>query len=101
MIEEKYVISNLKTPLLGVTAIEGLGLAAQLQVIADEFNIQHKNFSVFSMEEGAEPYAINVPHKIAIPLKPIVKAEIERMEQLGVISRIEDPTTWCRHGVRA
>ena len=38
MTEEIYVIPNLKTPILGVTAIEGLGLAAQLQVVAGEFN---------------------------------------------------------------
>ena len=36
MSEEIYVIPNLRSPLLGVTAIEALGLAAQLQVVADE-----------------------------------------------------------------
>ena len=48
-----------------------------------------------TLEEGAEPYAINVPRRVAIPLMPKVKAKLERMERLGVISRIEEPTTWC------
>ena len=34
MSEEIYVIPSPRTPLLGVTAIEALGLAAQLQVVA-------------------------------------------------------------------
>ena len=108
MSEEIYVIPNLKSPLLGVTVIEALGLAAQLQVVADELNDPAREFPHLfkglgktsakyriTLQEGAEPYAINVPRRIAIPLMPKVKAEIERMARLGVISRIEEPTKWC------
>ena len=35
------------------------------------------------------------PRRVAIPLLPRVKAELERMVQLGVISPVEDPTEWC------
>ena len=38
---------------------------------------------------------LRVPRRIAILLMPKVKAEIERMDPLGVISRIEEPTEWC------
>ena len=33
--------------------------------------------------------------RIAIPLLPKVKAELQRMEDVGVISRVEEPTDWC------
>ena len=33
--------------------------------------------------------------RVAIPLLPRVKAELERMVQLGVIFPIVDPTEWC------
>jgi len=34
------------------------------------------------------------PRRIAIPLLPKVKAELERMEQMGVVSRVHEPTKW-------
>ena len=93
MSEEIYVIPNPRSPLLGVTAIEALGLAAQLQVVADKLNDPAREFPHLfkglgktsaeyriTLQEGAEPYAINVPCRIAILLMPKVKAEIERME---------------------
>ncbi len=30
-----------------------------------------------------------------IPLENKIKEELERMERMGVISRIEQPTEWC------
>ena len=35
------------------------------------------------------------PRRVAIPLLPRFKAELERMVQLGVISPVQDPTEWC------
>ena len=32
---------------------------------------------------------------IPIPLRPKVKQELERMEQMGVISKITEPSEWC------
>ena len=37
------------------------------------------------------PLVINVP----IPLRQKVKKELSRMESLGVISPVEEPTPWC------
>ena len=47
------------------------------------------------LDEGAKPFAVTIPRRVAIPLLPQVKTELERMEQLEVISRIEKPTEWC------
>ena len=35
------------------------------------------------------------PRRVAIPLMKSVKQELERMEELGVISRVSEPTEWC------
>ena len=41
------------------------------------------------------PYRITTPRHIPIPLFEAVKEEIKRMEKLGVIKRVEQPTDWC------
>ena len=48
-----------------------------------------------SLDEGAKPFAVTTPRRVAIPLLPQVKTELERMERLEVISRIEEPTECC------
>ena len=41
---------------------------------------------------NAVPFELTTPRRVPIPLLPKVKAKLQRMEQLGVISRIEKPT---------
>jgi hypothetical protein len=38
---------------------------------------------------------VTTPRRIALPLYAKVKEEIERMENIGVISKITEPTDWC------
>ena len=47
------------------------------------------------LEENATSNALHVPRNIPIPLRPHVKEELDRMENLGIISRVEKPTSWC------
>ena len=47
------------------------------------------------LRSDAKPFALSAPRRIAVPLLPKVKAELQRMENLGVISRIDTPTEWC------
>ena len=47
------------------------------------------------LKEDAVPFALTTPHRVAIPLMDSVNAALQRMEKLGVISRIEEPTDWC------
>ena len=48
-----------------------------------------------SLKEGAVPFALTTPRRVPIPLMSSVKAELENMERLGVISRIDTRTDWC------
>ena len=47
------------------------------------------------LNKDAKPFALYTPRRIPIPLLPKVKEELQRMEKLGVISRISEPTDWC------
>ena len=41
------------------------------------------------------PHAIYTPCRIPIPLHAKVAEELDKMEQMGVISKVEEPTEWC------
>ena len=47
------------------------------------------------LEKDAKPFAIYSPRRIPLPLMNKVKDELSRMEQMGVISKISEPTEWC------
>ena len=48
-----------------------------------------------TLKENAQPFAVNVPRRVALPLMEKTKRELKRMEALGVISKVEQPTDWC------
>ena len=50
---------------------------------------------VIQLREGADPYTLLVPRRVAIPLLPKVKQELLRMEEMGVISPVIEHTDWC------
>lgn len=39
--------------------------------------------------------ALSTPRRVAVPLLASGKQELERMETLGVIAKVEQPTEWC------
>ena len=103
-----YVDQNLQTPLLGKPAITALGLAVRVDSVAREDVEPKKTFpNIFRglgklktayhihLNEGAKPFALTTPRRVAIPLLPKVQAELKRMESLGVIVPVEEPTEWC------
>ena len=45
--------------------------------------------------ENPEPFALHVPRKVPLPLLKKTKDKIEKMLQMGVISRVDEPTPWC------
>jgi hypothetical protein len=47
------------------------------------------------LRDDAQPSALYTPQKIPFPLRDSVQKELERMESLGVISKVETPTEWC------
>ena len=45
-----------------------------------------------SLKPGAVPYTLYTPRHISLPLWPKVELELNRMEALGVISKVDKPT---------
>ena len=99
--QEIYVIRGLRKALLGRPAIEALQVVQQVEsiqasAITKKFPELFQglgrlkdNYKIQLLSE-AKPFALT-----AVPLLPKVKAELERMEKLGVISKVTTPTEWC------
>ncbi|XDV25073.1 hypothetical protein PO909_029054 [Leuciscus waleckii] len=47
------------------------------------------------LKADGKPFSISTPRRIPLPLMSKVKKELTRMEEMGVISRVEQPTDWC------
>ena len=104
-----YVVGGLQTNLLGLPAMTKLQLVSRVNAtsVEEENEIARQFPNVFKglgtigdeytikLKESAIPHSLYVPRKVPIPNRPKVKAELERMEQLGVISKVEAPTAWC------
>ena len=105
--EEVYVVRMLNRPLLGRPAIEALGLVQRVNAVQTKTDLMKQFPKLFEglgkleeeytivLQDDARPYALSTPRCIAIPLLPKVKAELERMELMGVVSRVREPTEWC------
>ena len=106
--EEVYVVKGLKTALLGSPAIDALNIISRVRLVeADHKEIVDKFPQLFrglgkmqctyniKLKPGSKPFALFTPRRIAIPLRPRVKEELQRMERLGVIEKVDKPTEWC------
>ena len=47
------------------------------------------------LKPDVKPFALYTLRNVPIPLRKMVKEELSRMQTLGVISPIEEPTQWC------
>ena len=109
MKQEVYVVQDLHMPLIGRPAIEALGLLVKVDVIGAEAKSHFTQLfpQLFQglgklqgqyhikQKDNAQPFALTVPRRVAIPLLPKVKEELERIEAMGVISKVDEPTDWC------
>ena len=101
-----YVVQGLHKPLLGDPAIRSLKLLKRVGAIegarSEELFPQlftglgklEEEYTI-RLREGAQPFALNTPRRVPVPLMQSVKEELDRMERLGVISPVEAPTDWC------
>jgi len=101
-----YVVTGLAKPLLGRPAIEKLNLLARINNVQG-VSITEKFSKLFTglgklpgcytikLSDGAKPYSVNVPRRVAVSLMEPVKRELDRMKNLGVIAPVDEPTEWC------
>ena len=110
MQQQIYVVRNLRRQLhvLGRPAIEALELAVRVGAIFDEGATPVQMFPqlfeglgklegeyAVKLRPDSKPFAISVPRRVAVPLMGKVREELERMERLGVIAKVEVLTDWC------
>ena len=101
-VEQIYVVKGLDRCLLGRTAIKKLNLLeikhdhvheiVSLETAKQNYPNLFRDLGMLSgeyhisLKEGAKPYALTVPHRVAIPLLPKVKQELANMEKNGYFS---------------
>ena len=47
------------------------------------------------LRSDPQPFAITTPRRVSIPLLEIVRSELQQMEDLGVIRKVEKLKDWC------
>ena len=100
------MVKGLKTNLLGLPGITSLHLLEKLCEVTDE-DIQEQYAKVFTglgnfgneydikLKGNATPFALHAPRNIPIPLRDKVQEELRKMETMGIIRKISEPTLWC------
>ena len=56
---------------------------------------------MIQLADDAKPYCQYTARNVPLPLRPRVEAELTRMEQLGDIWKVTEPTDWCAAMVAA
>ena len=108
--EPVYVVKGLKTNLLGLPAITALGLAACVDATTEadpKTEILAKFPGVFQglvnlgeeyeiyLKPDATTYSLFTPRHVPLPPRQKVQEELNRMESIEVISKVDEPTAWC------
>ena len=106
MLETIFVVKGLQASLLGLPAITSMELACRVNLI-EQINWITKYPEVFEglgtmgeeyviqLKPNAQTYAIYTPRQIPLQYHGKVMKELQRMEALGVISGVEEPTVRC------
>ena len=103
-----HVVRGLYANLLGLPALRALQLVARTDAISQyEKQIYQKHPHLFTglgtlgpeytikLKANALPYALSTLRSVPLPLRDKVKKELDRMESMGVISRVDGPSEWC------
>lgn len=107
--QQVYVVKGLKNNLLGLPAITALNLAARVDMITGSDSTQsttctfrEKFPQIFEglgnlgeeydikLKPDAKPYSLYTPRHVPLPLRPKVTEELNRMESMGIISKVDE-----------
>ena len=102
-----FVVNGPLLTLLGRPAIETLKIvqtvnAVEAEEVKEKFPNLFKGLGkldgpdyVIKLKPDAKPHAISTPRRVPVPLLSKVKEELSRMEQMEIISKVDEPTEWC------
>ena len=99
-----FVVRGLRRNLMGLPAITSLDVARQIGETIVASNVKEHFPKIFDglgnlgeeylvkLKGDAVPYSLFTPRNVAIPLHEKVREELMRMEALGIISKVTQPT---------
>lgn len=102
--QDIYVVKRLHQQILGRPAIEALGMVVRARAISTLLNPRTdfpqlfkglRKVNILTLSNFSQMPSQCIVRRVAIPLMQPVKEELERLERLGVIARVEQPTDWC------
>nr|XP_037291865.1 uncharacterized protein K02A2.6-like [Rhipicephalus microplus] len=105
--EDIYVLDQICTPLLSKPVIKKPQMLTFVNAVADKVNPKEEFPAVFKgpgkllterriqLQPGAKAFALSSPRCIPISLYEKTKLELQRMQKLGVVSPVDEPTKWC------
>ncbi|XP_049269031.1 uncharacterized protein LOC125757471 [Rhipicephalus sanguineus] len=105
-----YVLATKTVPLLGFPGIQALGVCTFVDEVArtsqptGDFCPDPSLFRglgtlpeayTIRLQPNATPFSLSVPRCIPLPLRGVVKTELDKLEAEGMIRRVDTPTDWC------
>ena len=103
-----FVVKDLKNNLLGLPAIASLNLISRINSVhcsADEVVKLYPHLFQglgslgeeyeIKLKEDAKPFSLHTARNVPLLLRRKVQNELRRMESLGVISPVSEPSPWC------
>ena len=107
MYSRLFVVEKLKHNLLGLPAIEDIKLLVMVNKMSSDYAEVMNTFPSLltglgslsgdfeiQLKPDAKPFALYTPRKVPYLLHSKVKDELNRMESMGIISKVELPTPW-------
>ena len=108
-VQDVYVVRGLSLALLGRPAIESLRIIGQVNLssvhASNTYKAKHPKLFKglgktdweykFKLDGSTQPHSLSVPRRVSFPLMNKVKTELQRMQDIGVISKVDQPTEWC------
>ena len=98
---ETPVLSRVtSTALRGITRIEPVS-NANISHIKEQFPKLFTGIGCMNgeyeikLKPDVKPFNLTTPRRIVILLRDCVKTELDRMEQMDVIEKVDGPTDWC------
>jgi transposase InsO family protein len=102
-----YVVRDIHQPLLGRDAIDTLGMAVCLNALSSSNDPRQQYADLFTglgcmegeytirLKPDAQPFAVFTPRRVPVNLLAPLKQELQKLQQAGVIRRVDEPTPWC------
>ena len=94
LIQKVNEIDSKKKPFDSVAENTKLHILDQYSKLFEGLGERHGEYKIL-IKPNAKPYALNVARKVPLPLLDKTRKELDKMLDMGVISRAEGHTSWC------